>query len=140
MPGLLPLLRGLALLAILLGGGGAFAETYPTKPLKMVVPFPAGGTTDLLARVFAQKLTEGLGQTVVVENVGGGGGSIGADKVAKAAPDGYTLLLHNVTFSTTTSSLIATGRAKHTFADFAPVSLAANVPLIVMVHPCRQRT
>jgi len=71
----------------------------------------------------------------VVENAGGGGGSIGADKVAKAAPDGYTLLLHNVTFSTTTSSLMATGRAKHTFDDFAPVSLAANVPLMVMCHP-----
>jgi tripartite-type tricarboxylate transporter receptor subunit TctC len=110
-------------------------DKFPSRTMTWVVPFPAGGTTDLLARVFAQKLTEGLGQTVVVENVGGGGGSIGADKVAKAAPDGYTLLLHNVTFSTTTSSLIATGRAKHTFADFAPVSLAANVPLIVMVHP-----
>ena len=100
-----------------------------------IVPFPAGGTTDLLARVFAQKLTEALGQPVVIENASGGGGSIGADKVAKAAPDGYTLLLHNVTFSTTTSSLIATGRAKHTFDDFTPVSLAANVPLILMCHP-----
>ena len=62
-------------------------------------------TNDLLARIFAQKLTEAFGQSVVVENAGGGGGSIGADKVAKAAPDGYTLLLHNVTFSTTTTSL-----------------------------------
>ena len=100
-----------------------------------VVPFPAGGTTDLLARIFAQKVGEAFGQSVVVENAGGGGGSIGADKVAKAAPDGYTLLLHNVTFSTTTTSLMATGRAKHTFDDFMPVSLAANVPLVVMCHP-----
>jgi tripartite-type tricarboxylate transporter receptor subunit TctC len=110
-------------------------EKFPSRPITFVVPFPAGGTTDLLARIFAQKLTEAFGQTVVVENVGGGGGSIGADKVAKAAPDGYTLLLHNVTFSTTTTSLQATGRAKHTFDDFAPVSLAANVPLVVMCHP-----
>lgn len=127
---------------ILAGGAAAmFApavlaqEKFPSRPMTWVVPFPAGGTTDLLARIFAQKLTEAFGQTVVIENTGGGGGSIGADKVAKAAPDGYTLLLHNVTFSTTTSSLMATGRAKHTFDDFTPVSLAANVPLVVMCHP-----
>jgi tripartite-type tricarboxylate transporter receptor subunit TctC len=110
-------------------------EKFPSRTMTWVVPFPAGGTTDLLARVFAQKLGEAFGQSVVVENAGGGGGSIGADKVAKAAPDGYTLLLHNVTFSTTTTSLQFTGRAKHNFEDFAPVSLAANVPLVVMCHP-----
>jgi tripartite-type tricarboxylate transporter receptor subunit TctC len=129
---------------VLIGGAAAalFApailraqDKFPSRPMTWVVPFPAGGTTDLLARIFAQKLGESFGQSVVVENAGGGGGSIGADKVAKAAPDGYTLLLHNVTFSTTTTSLMATGRAKHTFDDFAPVSLAANVPLIVMCHP-----
>ena len=110
-------------------------EKFPSRTMTFIVPFPAGGTTDLLARIFAQKLTEAFGQTVVVENAGGGGGSIGADKVAKAPPDGYTLLLHNVTFSTTTTSLQFTGRAKHSFEDFAPVSLAANVPLVVMCHP-----
>ena len=110
-------------------------EKFPARPITFVVPFPAGGTTDLLARIFAQKLSEGFGQPVVVENTGGGGGSIGADKVAKAAPDGYTLLLHNVTFSTTTTSLQFTGRAKHNFEDFTTVSLAANVPLILMCHP-----
>ena len=127
---------------VLVGGAAAifapavFAqEKFPARTMTFVVPFPAGGTTDLLARIFAQKLTEALGQPVIIENTGGGGGSIGADKVAKAAPDGYTLLLHNVTFSTTTTSLMATGRAKHTFDDFTPVSLAANVPLIVMCHP-----
>jgi tripartite-type tricarboxylate transporter receptor subunit TctC len=110
-------------------------EKFPSRTMTWVVPFPAGGTTDLLARIFAQKLGEAFGQSVVVENAGGGGGSIGADKVAKAAPDGYTLLLHNVTFSTTTTSLQYTGRAKHSFEDFAPVSLAANVPLVLMSHP-----
>src|SRR6185503_427980 len=106
--------------SILAGGASAmfapavFAqEKFPSRTMTFVVPFPAGGTTDLLALIFAQKLTEAFGQSVVVENVGGGGGSIGADKIAKAAPDGYTLLLHNVTFSTTTSSLIATNRARH---------------------------
>jgi tripartite-type tricarboxylate transporter receptor subunit TctC len=128
---------------VLVGGGAAvFAprllraqEKFPSRTMTFIVPFPAGGTTDLLARIFAQKLTEAFGQTVVVENAGGGGGSIGADKVAKAPPDGYTLLLHNVTFSTTTTSLQFTGRAKHSFEDFAPVSLAANVPLVLMCHP-----
>jgi tripartite-type tricarboxylate transporter receptor subunit TctC len=128
--------------AVLAGGAASvFApavlaqEKFPSRTMTFVVPFPAGGTTDLLARIFAQKLAEGFGQSVVVENVGGGGGSIGADKVAKAAPDGYTLLLHNVTFSTTTTSLQYTGRARHSFDDFTPVSLAANVPLVVMSHP-----
>jgi len=135
-------MRGITRRGALAGGAALFApvmvraqEKFPSRTITFVVPFPAGGTTDLLARIFAQKVAEGLGQSVVVENVSGGGGSIGADKVAKAAPDGYTLLLHNVTFSTTTSSLIATGRARHTFDDFTPVSLAANVPLIVMCHP-----
>ncbi len=99
---------------------------------RIIVPFPAGGTTDLLARVFAQRMTEGLGQSVVVENMGGGGGSIGADAVAKAAPDGYTLLMANVTFSTTTASLQYAGRAKHDFDDFAPV-----LDLKFLYGPCR---
>src|SRR3954447_6963514 len=110
-------------------------EKFPNRTITIIVPFPAGGTTDLLARIFAQKLGESFGQSVVVENASGGGGSIGADKVAKAAPDGYTLLLHNVTFSTTNTSLHYTGRAKHIFEVCGPVSLAANVPLVVMSHP-----
>jgi tripartite-type tricarboxylate transporter receptor subunit TctC len=131
---------------VLIGSGAAAAtlfapailraqEKFPSRTMTWIVPFPAGGTTDLLARILGQKVGESLGQSVVVENASGGGGSIGADKVAKAAPDGYTLLLHNVTFSTTTTSLQYTGRAKHSFEDFAPVSLAANVPLVVMSHP-----
>src|SRR5215467_8485965 len=80
-------------------------ERFPTRNIRIIVPFPAGATTDMLARLFAQRMSEGLGQSVVVENVGGAGGSLGADQVAKAAPDGYTLLFHNITFTTTTSSL-----------------------------------
>ena len=105
---------------------------YPNRTITVVVPFPAGGTTDLLARIFAQRMSEGLGQSVVVENVGGGGGSIGADKVAKSEPDGYTLMFHNITFSTTTTALQFAGRARHGLEDFAAVSLGANVPLLLV--------
>src|SRR4029079_9318649 len=72
---------------------GAFAQAWPTKPVKFVVPFAAGGTTDVVARLLAQKLTDVWGQSVVIENRTGAGGNIGADAVAKSTPDGYTLLL-----------------------------------------------
>ena len=109
---------------------------FPSRTIRIVVPFPAGGTTDMLARVFAQHMSEGLGQSVIVENMGGAGGSIGADAVAKADPDGHTLLFHNLTFSSTTASLQFAGRAKHDIEkDFAPVSLAANVPMLLVANP-----
>lgn len=114
----------------------SWAQTYPNKVIRVVVPFPAGGTTDMLARLFAQRMGEGLGQTVLIENVGGGGGSIGADQVAKAAPDGYTLLFHNLTFSTTTSSLQFAGRSRHDIEkDFIPISVGAYVPMLLLAHP-----
>lgn len=122
--------------ALLLVPGFVSAQpAFPTRTIRVVVPFPAGGTTDLLARLFAQQMSEGLGQPVIVENMGGAGGSVGADAVAKADPDGHTLLFHNLTFSSTTASLQFAGRAKHDLADFAPVSLAANVPMVVVANP-----
>ena len=92
--------------ALALGAGGLCAWPaalqaqgwQPTGPVRIVVPFPAGGTTDTLARLYAQRLSETMGVSVVVENRGGGGGSIGADVVAKAPPDGQVLLFHNLTF------------------------------------------
>jgi tripartite-type tricarboxylate transporter receptor subunit TctC len=129
-------LAGLALTALPVFAGSAAAQDYPTRNIRVVVPFPAGGTTDMLARLFAQQLTQGLGQTVLIENVGGAGGSIGADQVARAAPDGYTLLFHNLTFSTTTSSLQYVGRAKHDIEnDFIPISVAGYVPMLLLAHP-----
>jgi tripartite-type tricarboxylate transporter receptor subunit TctC len=104
-------------------------EKYPSKSLRIIVPFPAGATTDMLARLFAQRMTETMGQSVLVENVGGGGGSIGAEQVARAAPDGYTLLFHNITFTTTTSALQFANRARHDIEqDFIPISVGAYVP------------
>ena len=114
--------------------GRAVAQTsYPQRAVRVIVPFPAGGTTDLLARLVSERLQSYWGQPFVVENVGGAGGSLGADRVAKAAPDGYTLLFHNLTFSTTSVSIEIAGRATHDmFRDFRPVSLAAHVPMIVL--------
>jgi tripartite-type tricarboxylate transporter receptor subunit TctC len=107
---------------------------YPSRAVRIVVPFPAGATTDLLARLIANRLSETMGQSFVIENVGGGGGSIGADQVAKAAPDGHALLFHNITFSTTTSSLLFAKRARHDFDDFVPVSVGAYVPLLLLAN------
>lgn len=129
------LLSAMALLA--LSCAPALAQSdFPNRPIRVVVPFPAGGTTDMLARLFAQKMGEALGQSIVVENVGGAGGSLGAEQIAKAAPDGYSLLFHNLTFSTTTSSLQYAGRSRHDIEkDFIPISVGAYVPMLLMVHP-----
>jgi tripartite-type tricarboxylate transporter receptor subunit TctC len=109
-------------------------QAFPSRTIRVIVPFPAGATTDMLARLIGQRMGETLGQSVVIENVGGGGGSIGADRVAKATPDGHTLLFGNITFSTTTSSLLYAKRAPHDFDDFVPVSVGAYVPLLLLAH------
>ncbi len=127
--------------AALLGASAAMPavlraqERYPSKPLRIIVPFPAGATTDMLARLFAQRMTETMGQPAVVENVGGAGGSLGADQVAKSAPDGHTMLFGNITFTTTTASMMYAKTARHTFDDFIPVSVGAWVPLLLLAHP-----
>jgi tripartite-type tricarboxylate transporter receptor subunit TctC len=125
----------LAAVAALAAMPAAAQPAFPTRTIRVIVPFPAGGTTDMLARLFAQRMGESLGQSMIVENMGGAGGSVGADVVAKADPDGHTLLFHNLTFSSTTASLQYAGRAKHSLADFAPISMAANVPMLVVANP-----
>ena len=107
---------------------------YPTKPIRIVVPFPAGGTTDILARAVAQKLTETLGQSVVVDNRPGAGGNIGAELVAKSPPDGYTLLMGTVGTHAINPSLYAKMPYDHV-KDFVPVILVAGVPNVLVVNP-----
>jgi tripartite-type tricarboxylate transporter receptor subunit TctC len=102
----------------------------------MIVPWAPGGTTDILGRVIAQKMGEKWGQPVLVENRGGAGGSIGADAVAKSAPDGYTILMHNVTFPMASVALAYANRAPYNIdADFAGISIAVFVPLVITAHP-----
>jgi tripartite-type tricarboxylate transporter receptor subunit TctC len=113
---------------------GAPAQTYPDKPIRLVVPFPAGGTTDILARAVGQKLGEHLGQQVVVDNKPGAGGNIGSDIVAKSAPDGYTLVMGTVGTHAINASLYKKMPYDH-IKDFVPVSLVALVPNILVVHP-----
>src|ERR1700733_5219600 len=86
--------------ALFLTGATAYAQSYPTKAITLIVPFAAGGSNDMVARVIGKKLTEAWGQPVVIDNRGGAGGVIGADMAAKSVPDGYTLLMANVNFAT----------------------------------------
>lgn len=107
---------------------------YPNKPIKMVVPFPAGGTTDIMARAMAAELQKSFGQAVIVENKAGAGGNIGSDYVAKAAPDGYTLLMGTVGTHAINVSLYPK-MPYDAVKDFAPVSLVAAVPNVLTAAP-----
>ena len=107
------------------------AQTYPTKSVTIIIPFPPGGTLDIVGRMLAQKLTEQTGQSFVVENRAGGGGTIGANAVAKASPDGYTLLFSASTF--TIAPMLVKGVPYDVEKDFIPVSMIAKAPLAVAI-------
>jgi len=122
----------LSILALIFAAS-ASAQPFPTKPIKIIVPFPAGGTVDFFARVISTKLSEALGQSVLVENRAGAGGNIAAEAVAKAAPDGYTLLMGSeiIAINTSLYSKIGYDPVK----DLAPITLVGTVPNILIVHP-----
>ncbi len=114
---------------------GALAQaTYPAKAIRMIVPFPPGGTTDILARVAGQKITEATGQQVIVDNRSGAGGNIGTEIAAKAPPDGYTLLAAPGSTLTIHPSLYSK-LPFDTLKDFAPITIIAAVPNLLVVHP-----
>jgi tripartite-type tricarboxylate transporter receptor subunit TctC len=121
--------------ALLALAAPAFAQgpAYPAKPITMVVPFPPGGPTDLVARVLAQKIGEQMGQSILVDNRAGANGNIGAQLVAKAPADGYTILYN--TSSITLSPALYKSVSYDVQKDFAPVALVAVVPLALVVHP-----
>ena len=114
----------------------ALAQTYPSRPIKMIVPFPAGGTTDIVARMVAQRMGESMGQPVTVDNRAGAGGSIGADLMAKAPPDGHTILMHNLSFPLASVAQSLANRSPFNVeTDFAGVSIAVYVPFVWTASP-----
>ncbi len=113
--------------------GVVMAQPYPSKPIRLIVPFAPGGATDILARLISQSLTESLRQQVIVENRAGGGSVIGTEVAAKSAPDGYTLLM--VSTSTVTLPSLTTKLPYDTLRDLAPVTQLVSSPNILVVHP-----
>lgn len=128
-----PLRCGLLCVLFIAFTGIAYAQTYPVKQVRLIVPFPPGGGTDTLARIYGQKLGEAMGQQVIIDNRPGGGTNIGAELAAKAPPDGYTALMGNIShaINVTLYSKLNYDLAK----DFAPVTLLASTPNILVVHP-----
>ncbi len=109
------------------------AQAWPTRPIRMIVPFAAGGGTDIQARLFSAKLTPALGQTLIVENRPGGGGNIGAELVAKAPPDGYMVLFQSASLAV--NQTLYTKLNYNAVRDLAPVMLVSSTPLVLVVHP-----
>jgi tripartite-type tricarboxylate transporter receptor subunit TctC len=120
--------------ALILAGTSAFAETnYPSRPITMIVPFAAGGPTDTVGRLIAEPMTRVLGQQVLVENVGGAGGTLGAGRVAKADPDGHTILLYHIGQATSVSLYRKLPYDPAT--DFTPVGRVTDVPMTLVTRP-----
>ncbi|MCD1262310.1 tripartite tricarboxylate transporter substrate binding protein [Shinella sp. AETb1-6] len=125
---------GLSLLSLLAVNAPALADGFPERQVTLVVPFAAGGSTDVVARIIAQKMSEDLGQQVIVQNVAGAGGNLGADNVARADADGYTILMGTVA-THALNPLILKSTPYDAEKDFAPISLLVVVPNVLVVNP-----
>ena len=125
--------RWLSTLAVALCCSAALAQSYPAKPVRLIVPYPPGGTVDVVARVMALRLTEQMGQTFVVENRAGANGTVGSDLVSKATPDGYTLLVQASIFAA--NPLFLPNVPYDVQKDFTAISNIGSVPLLVTAHP-----
>src|SRR5689334_3854028 len=126
------LLAAFAAATMLALTSGAEAQTYPDRTITMVVPFAAGGPTDTVTRLVAEAMSKDLGQQIVVENVGGAGGTLGAARVAKADPDGYTLLLHHIGMAT--SATLYRKLPYDTLQAFEYVGLVTEVPMAIVAR------
>ena len=125
-----------AALAVLLLSFAAVAHAqWPTKPVRFIVPFPAGGSTDVVGRLIAEHLRQGLGQSFVIDNRAGAGGTTGSDAVAKAAPDGYTMLIGTSSTHAIASGLYGAKLPYDQVKDFAPVTLLGSATILLVVHP-----
>src|SRR5687767_15526801 len=123
----------LALFLVLFFSSVQGQESWPTRPVRMILPFPPGGSTDILGRMIAERLSGALGQPVVTENRGGAGGNVGAEAAARAAPDGYTIVL--VAPSLAISPTLYSKLNYDPVRDFAPISLVATVPNVMVTQP-----
>ena len=125
--------RLIVTLLLAASASAAMAQAWPAKPVRFVVPCPPGGSNDVLTRITAQAMAPGLGQQIVIDNRGGAGGMIGADHVAKSAPDGYSIV--NVQASFTANAALRPKMAYDPMADFAYIGMMARGPLLAVVHP-----
>jgi tripartite-type tricarboxylate transporter receptor subunit TctC len=120
-------------IAALFAGAGIHAQTYPAKAVRMIIPFAPGGNTDIIGRVFAPKMSEFLGQQIIIDNRGGAGGAIGTEIAARSPRDGYTLLM--VSSAHTINPAMVKKLPYDSIKDFAPISVIADVPTAFVVHP-----
>lgn len=128
------MIRGIVALALAAGGGAAAQTPWPAKPLRFIVPFPAGSSTDSAARLLAPKLGAALGQQVIIDNRGGASGSIGVETAARSAADGYTVLLGTASTHAVAAS-VNSRLAYDPVKDFAPISLICSSPYVLALHP-----